>query len=257
VRRQLVAALALTGLLALAGASTAAAQTTPEWFECLKEKGVGTLEKGCAGEGGKGGYVAQPGTGTGTLTISGKGHVVLRGVPTLECAHFKITGQKQMPNLLTGVTLTFTLCHRAVNAKYHCEGQEEGGPKEKGVIESEPLAGEVGYISRTPVQLGLKLSNAAEPGGLILPRIYCIGPPAHYTLSGSFVGEIGGVVNEAGKRGRLHYVPGPYLGESSPLVDPPLEGEEAGGLTWGGAETGPHAAIEGEAKLVGEQMITG
>ena len=274
MRRILLIGLCLAALLATAalGAVGAAAEGTPEWYECIKVKGLGTYEKGCAKEGGKGGYVSRPGVGTGSFVIQGKGKAVLRsagGSATITCHHLVIRGQKQMPNLLTAVSLALTLCGPGATPRHaSCETQEEGGAKEKGIIEGEPLAGELGYISRSTLNVGIKLFSAAEPGGVLIPRVICAGTPHHRRWSGSFVGELGGAVNVANKKATLDYLPGPYLGEVepgfTPLVDPPLEGEAAGGLLEETQERLGHpfesptpVGLEALDKVTGEQMVRG
>lgn len=270
--RILLIGMCLAALVATAalGAVVAAAAGTPEWYECIKAKGVGTYEKGCAKEGGKGGYISRPGVGIGSFVIQGKGKAVLRvagGSATITCDHLVIRGDKEMPNRLTGVSLALTLCAPGSRSRgASCETQEEGGPKEKGIIEGEPLAGELGYISHSPPKVGLKLSSAAEPGGVLIPRVICTGIQHHRRWSGSFVGELGGAVDVANKKGTLDYLPGPYLGEVepglTPLVDPPLEGEAAGGLLEETQEKLGHpfesptpVGLEGIDKVTGEQMV--
>jgi hypothetical protein len=272
MRRILLIGTCLASLSATAALGAVAAQGagTPEWYECIKAKGVGTYEKGCAKEGGKGGYTARPGVGTGSFVIQSKGKVVLRaagGVATMTCAHLAIRATKVMPSLLTGVSLILTLCGPGTAPRgSSCETQEEGGPKEAGIVEAEPLAGELGYISRSPLHVGLKLSSAAEPGGVVIPRVICKGMPHHRRWSGSFVGELGGTVNLANKKATLDYLPGPYLGEVepgfTPLVDPPLEGEAAGGLLEESQEklgrpfeSPTPVGLEGIDKVTGEQMV--
>lgn len=71
--------------------------------------------------------------------------------------------------------------------------------------------------------MGLKLSPAAAPEAVVVPRIYCIGPAAHFRLSGWFVGEVENAVDVSSEKMTLSYVPGPYLGKSQPHVDPPLK----------------------------------
>jgi hypothetical protein len=268
MRRIAIVTACVAALLAMPalGAALAQAEGAPEWYECNKEKGVGTYEKGCSKEGGKGGYSANPGVGSGSFVVQGKGKATLRSPSssrTIVCAHFSIRGQKTMPNLLTGVTLTLTLCARGIDKKAHCESQEEGGPKEKGIIESNTLKGELGYISHSPLRVGLKLSSESEPGLVAIPRIYCLGLD-HQRFSGTFVGELGGAVNTSNKHATMSYLPGPYRGEVepgvTPLVDPPLEGESAGAFieeqevtgVWGSPLFG---AVEAAGKVTGTQMI--
>jgi len=272
MRRILLIGMCLAALLGTAalGAAVAGAEGTPEWYECIKAKGVGSFEKGCAKEGGKGGYISRPGVGTGSFVIQGKGKAVLRaagGSATITCAHLSIRGEKEMPNRLAGVSLALTLCGPGSKPRgASCETQEEGGPKEKGIIEGEPLAGELGYIMRSPLKIGLRLFSAAEPGGVVIPRVICTGTPHHRRWSGSFVGELGGAVNVANKKTTVDYLPGPYLGEVepgfTPLVDPPLEGEAAGGLLEETQEKLGHpfesptpVGLEAVDKVTGEQMV--
>jgi hypothetical protein len=221
----LVVLTALT--VAVASSASAAASATPEWFECVKQKG-GAYQKACGSEGGKGGYVARPGVGSGSFHASAAKVTIGGPRNPITCA-MSIEATKLAPNLLTSVTVTLKVCARAGHAKFHCEAQETKGPKET-TLESEPLQGELGYIGSSPLRVGLKLANVANPGGPIFPRIFCIGPTAHFRFSGgAVVGEIVGGVNSSSKA-TLGYVPGPYLGESEPEVNPPLEGEEAGTL---------------------------
>ena len=153
----------------VASSATASASGTPEWFECIKAKGVGTFEKGCAVEGGKGGYIAQPDPGGTKFRAHG---AVTLGA--MECSS-AVEGTEEPPNLLVGVRIQFGACHRKSNTKDHCEEQaEKEGPKEA-TFESEALSGELGYISHSPLRVGLKL-EPVEEGAAITPRLYCIGP---------------------------------------------------------------------------------
>jgi hypothetical protein len=253
----LVVLTALTG--ALAFSAPALAGGTPEWFECVKQKG-GSYEKGCAAEGGKGGYIARPGLGTGTFHAFAAKATIGGPRNAITCA-MSIEGTKVAPNLVTGVTITLKVCSRADDSKDHCEAQETKGPKET-TLESEPLQGELGYIGHSPLHVGLKLANVANPGGPIFTRIYCIGPTAHFIFSGgSVVGEIHGAVNASSAKSTLAYVPGDYLGEGEPEVNPPLEGEPAGTLVEE-IQTAKEVfgeplptSISGSLKIVGAQMI--
>jgi hypothetical protein len=101
------------------------------------------------------------------------------------------------------------------------------------LIESELLSGELGYISRSPLEIGVKLFNAAEPGGLLISDLTCAAD-FESRWRGSLVAELTGAVNVSSTKALLRYTLGPYLGEVTPgytpEVNPPLEGEAAGGL---------------------------
>jgi hypothetical protein len=232
----LLSVLALGLAAASLASATAMAAGTPEWFECVKNKTAGKLEKGCAKEGGKAGYEAKPGLG-GAAAFTAKGaSTVLRAVGGHEvtCASFAEEGERVMPNLLKNLTITFKSCF-ATGTTAKCYGQEEGETTKFKEVTSETLAGELGYVSHSPLKVGLKLVNQAEPGGLLIQKIYCGGSAVfHERWRGSLTGELRGAVNVSSNKATLAYVLGSYLGEVSPgytpLTDPPLEGEEAGGL---------------------------
>jgi hypothetical protein len=267
--RRLGMLVSLSALLVLAAAGGSAVAATPEWFECVKNKTSGKLEKGCAKEGGKGGYEAKPGLGGASAFVAKGAATVLKAVGGHEvtCASFAEEGERVLPDLLRNVTITFKSCFKTgTTAK--CYAEEEGEPGKSAVIESETLAGELGYISHSPLKVGIKLSNQGEPGGLLIAKIYC-GAAAnfHERWSGSLVGELRGAVDVSSKKATMDYVLGPYLGEVSPgytpETDPPLEGEEAGGLIeeskaspgklWG--EPLPGGFASGNLKIAGTLMV--
>jgi hypothetical protein len=260
-----VAALALLA----ASVASASAAGTPEWFECVKNKAAGKLEKGCSKEGGKGGYEAKPGLGGGAaFTAKGaSSSLETVGGHEVTCASVAEEGERVMPNLLRNLTITFKSCF-ATGTTAKCYGQEEGETTKYKEVTSETLAGELGYISRSPLKVGLKLVNQGEPGGLLIQKIYCGGGATfHERLRGSLTGEVKAAVNVSSNKASLAYVLGPHLGEVSPgytpLTDPPLEGEEAGGLIeesqaapgdpW--AEPLPGGFASGNLKIKGTLMV--
>lgn len=250
-------------------ASASALASGPSWYECAKVKG-GAYEKGCAKEGGKGGYVARAGLGSGggSLSAKGTGSTVLQAVDghTITCGNFAVEGEREMPDLLKDVTLTFKSCFKT-GTKNKCYGQEEEEKTKSTEIVSETLDGELGYISHSPLAVGVRLYNAAEPGGVIVQRIYCgAGGNFWVRLRGYMTGELRGAVNVSATKATVAYVLGAYLGEVSPgytpLTDPPLEGEAAGALVmeskaapgegWG--EPLP-AGVSGTLKVSGTLMV--
>lgn len=234
------ACIAMLGAIAAQVPTMAAAQT-PEWAECLKVKG-GAYEKGCSKEGGKGGYVLVPGISAGkSFEAKDKKAVSLKvvggkGVSTINCKSIKEEGERVMPNLLRNIKITLVEC----GSCFH----EESEAFNKKYIESETLSGELGYISHSPLKIGLKLQNQAAPGGEVFPKIRCSGGASLWT--GTLNGEATGDVNVSNKKADFGYVLGAYMGEPepgyTPLTDPPFEGEEAGLLR---AETKEGVCCEG------------
>ena len=80
----------------------AGASANPHWYECAKVTG-GKFEKGCATEGGKGGFELKEGIGK-AEPFKGKGksatlHTVIpgKGDIKIECASFKDSGRSPCP----------------------------------------------------------------------------------------------------------------------------------------------------------------
>jgi hypothetical protein len=234
------ACIATLGAIAVAIPALAGAQT-PEWAECPKVKG-GAYEKGCSKEGGKGGYVLVPGLSAGrTFEAKSKKAVSLKvvggkGVNTITCKSIKEEGERVMPDLLRNIKITLVEC----GGCYH----EEPEAFNKKYIESDTLSGELGYISHSPLKVGLKLQNQAVPGGEVFPKIRCSGGASLW--AGTLNGEATGDVAISNKKADFAYVLGAYMGEPepgyTPLTDPPFEGEEAGLLR---AETKEGVCCEG------------
>lgn len=226
-----LASLAVILVLASGGASAFAG--TPEWFECVKTKGA-KLEKGCGKEGGKGGYQSRPGLGGAAGFAANGSPTLLRTVNghDITCSSFKLEGERVMPNLLRNVTLSLKVCSPS-GTHSKCFASEEGERPKNALIESEPLEGELGYISRSSRKIGLKLFNQAEPGGPLINPMTCAAD-FESRWRGSLVAELTGAVNESSTKALLSYSLGPYLGEVSPgytpETNPPLEGEAPGGL---------------------------
>ena len=216
--------------LLLAVSSAASAETTPEWAECVKVKG-GPYEKGCGKEGGKGGYVLKSGIGAGghfeakdknglSFEVSEPG----KGTGTITCKSAKEDGERVMPNLLENVSITLVECSSAKGGS--CYHAEEAGFNPK-YIELEPLDGELGYISRSPLKVGVELYNRGERGGAIVPHVSC-----HTTYSQRWDGVLDGEVDVSGKKPAFSYALGSYMGEVepgyTPLTNQPFEDGEAG-----------------------------
>ncbi len=227
-RLELVVAFVVALVVVAVASGPAVAAASPEWAECVKVKG-GPYEKGCGSQGGKGGYELSPGvTGSGFFEAKAKGldlDVTEPGLGTgeISCKGAVEEGQRVMPNLLTHVRVTLQECTAPGSRCYH----EEEEPFKAKYIELEALEGELGYVSRSPLKVGLQLWNAADPGGSVVPQIEC-GTVYHQRWSGRFDGEL--VLSK--EKPVFRYVLGAYEGEVAPgytpLTNSPFEGEEAG-----------------------------
>jgi hypothetical protein len=248
--RVVVAAACLAvSLVASLGAGSAFAEK-PAWYECAKVKG-GPFEKGCEKEGGTGGWVVRPGIGKGN-TFKGTGgemswHLVIPGKGDIKttCASWKIAGGVAAPNKVTKVAFELKKC-KVLGAP--CK--TEGGPIE--TIESESLAGELGYMNKSHSAAGLSLYNEAAPGSGLMATFECE-TFAKERWSGAIIASITPFL-VMGKEKTLNYSVGAFLGEPkpgyTPLTNPPAfeEGAEPVGTQLtelNGPETGNEWAPEG------------
>ena len=220
MRRLGLAGLAISSLILVLVASSASSASSAS---------------GCAKAGGKGGYEARPGFGASSAFAANGSSTLLKtvGGHEITCSSFNLEGERVLPNLLRNVRLSLKVCSPTGTPHSRCFVNEEGERPKNPVIESEPLAGELGYISRSPLKIGVKLFNQAEPGGLLINNMTCAAD-FESQWRGSLVAELAGAVNMSSKKALLRYSLGPYLGEVSPgytpETNPPLEGEAAGGL---------------------------
>jgi hypothetical protein len=129
---------AVFALSAVAAASASAAE--PAFYECAKEAG-GKYEKGCAKEGGKGGYVLREGIGKNhTLKgKSGKAKLETPGVGAVECSSSKSTGTVTGPKNINKIVVEYKGC-TSNGKKCNSTGAKAG------TIKTNTLKGEIGYI---------------------------------------------------------------------------------------------------------------
>jgi hypothetical protein len=178
--------LALIAVIALAAVAAAAASATPLWYECAKVTG-GKFAKGCATEGGKGGYEVKPGIGKGK-PFKGKGgeaklHTAIPGkgdIP-VECLKFSDAGDLATPNLEVNVVAKFSGCKFA---GLPCQT----GTK-KGEIVTNVLAGEAGYLTKSPLKIGVSLFSEVSPGPGFEASFTCTGS-AKIRVHGGVIGTI-------------------------------------------------------------------
>jgi hypothetical protein len=225
--------LALVAMFAIAAIGAVSASANPQWYECKKEAG-GKLEKGCAKEGGKGGYVLVPGVGKGKA-FKGKGglavlHNVIpgKGDIKVECASFKDGGSVANSGgkgLEFKVNSTFSKC-KSLGAP--CSS---GAKKE--TISTETLAGNLGWLNKSKKEVGASLYNEAKPNSGYLAQFECTGL-AKVRVHGGVIGAQTGDVETFAKETSAVFSVNTYLGELapgySPLVNPPAFEEEAVGV---------------------------
>lgn len=171
MRRLVILGLGVLVALALAVASASA--TVPTWFACGKAVKNGKTftghytGKSCqaateVGTGGK--YELREGIGKGKEFKGKGGKTVLHvktwlGDATVECTSSKDSGTPALPNLETGVVLTYKGCKALGSKKCSTSGERPGE------IEIEGLKGELGLIEESPTQVvGVKLGSEAHPG---------------------------------------------------------------------------------------------
>jgi hypothetical protein len=266
MKRTRILGLALVAVFALAGLTAAGASASPHWFECKKVTGA-KLEKGCAKEGGKGGYELVEGIGKGKA-FKGKGGLAIlhnvipgKGDIKVECASFKDSGKIALPDVNFGVTAEFKGC-KSLGAP--C--QNEGGKKE--TIKTNVLSGKLGWLNKAGKVAGASLTNEATPNTGYLAEFECTGL-AKVRVFGAVIGEQTGDVETISKVTHAIYKVGEYLGEPKPeykpLVNPPafeegpvgflrteLNGPETGN-TWQ-PEGGLPSGQEGNAENKGEAL---
>jgi hypothetical protein len=185
------------------GAITAvgASATEPGWYGCVKTEG-GKFEKGCGAEGGKGGYSILPSIGKGKA-FKGKGglaklHTAIPGkgdIP-VECEKFKDVGNAALPNLQVKVTATFSKCKFA---GLPCQSGTKSGE-----IVTNSLAGELGYVSKSPLVIGASLYNETAPGSGLEAEFTCTGA-AKIRVHGGVIGTQEGDINTFSKTSTIDY----------------------------------------------------
>jgi hypothetical protein len=136
--------------------------------------------------------------------VPGKGDV------KVECSSFKVAGNIVAPRNETGVVAELKGC-KALAAP--CQN----GSTER--ITTNVLAGELGYISKPSVKVGIELTNEAAPGSGLLAEFQCTGL-AKMRVHGALIGEELGIVNHISKTSQVAYTVGPYLGTISPGYTP-------------------------------------
>jgi hypothetical protein len=221
-----VAAAALAGTL-VASASAA----VPTWYECAKAAQVGREYTGdfnnntCTSPNaeGKGEFVLREGVKRDRRIKSKSGPTVLHvqtwaGDTLVECKRSNFSGVPKLPNFEGGVELLFFQC---TSLGHECSS---AGARQRGEVRLHAMAGELGYLEESPVEVGLRLELESSPGG-VLVSFSCGSFEA--TLSGALIGAQEKDVNAISRPVQLAFTVAENLGEVeaeghkfAPLVNP-------------------------------------
>jgi hypothetical protein len=218
----LVAVFAFTAL-----AASAASAAEPAYFACVKTAGGKFSEKTCKtpGEGKTAKYELVQGNGKGKK-FSGKGGAAKLTTPKLssvvECSSFKDSGLINKAG--TGQEKVVSIFGKCTTAKKNCSS---AGAK-KGEIKTGSLQGVLGYISKSPLSVGVLLT--AEGGGA-LAEFDCEGLKVKTT--GGVIGALTGGINSFSKSstdtfsvdGANKQVPQSFEGGATHVLSTEINGE--------------------------------
>lgn len=222
MKRLRIMGLCSVAVFALVAAVAAnASATVPTWFQCAKAAKSGTTYighytgKSCGAAtkvetGGK--YELKEGIGKGKEFKGKGGKAVLHvktwlGDDTIECASSRDSGTPALPNLETGVVMTYKSCKALGSKRCTSSGAHAGEIKIAG------MKGELGYVQESPTEVvGLKLESEAHPGaGGEIVRFSCEG--LEVTMTGGLIGVQAKDVNVISKESETVDVAGEYIGE--------------------------------------------
>jgi hypothetical protein len=209
MKRMRILGLALVAVFALAAVAASGASAAPTFFECAKTAKNATTKKYeakytdklCSAESPtkEGKYELKEGIGKGKV-LKGKAGGVSRlhtfipgkGDIPVECAKAKDVAQPVLPNKITKAVTVFSKC-KAAGAP--CQN----GKKE--TITTAPLEGELGYISASPLKVGVKLK---PEGTTYFAEFECTGVAGVRTF-GEVIGEQSGDINTVSKESELSF----------------------------------------------------
>jgi len=144
-------------------------------------------------EGKKNRYDLVPGTGAKGKPFKGKGGVSALHIPggsvDVTCKTFKDEGTIATPTKLSKTVVEFKSCEMPAKKKCTSTGQKAG------TVKTNNLAGVLGYISKSPLKVGLALS--AESGS-VFAEFTCEGG-TEVVVTGAAIGEQKGDINTFNK----------------------------------------------------------
>jgi hypothetical protein len=213
-----VAAAVLVALAIAMLGGVSAASASPTWHYCAKTKPKNTgnyTSSTCDTKSapGEGPYEYYEGIGKGG-GFKGKGGsltVYIYGLGRMVCPSTTISGVPVAPNGVAKVELTLKKCKYGATP---CD--TEGGPLE--TIETEPLSGQLGWLSKSSNVAGLSLTSESSPGTGFIANFDCLGL-AEFRWTGAFIAVIG-PTKKVTKETELDYSVAEYFtGEA--LTNPP------------------------------------
>lgn len=191
----------LAAFLVAAVAVSSASAALPEYKVCAKATKVGKeytgkySDKACTTTTTGGKYELVSGTGKkpGFKAKSGPSKLETPGVGTTECKSSKSTGEFSGSKEVKKVITEFKTC-TSLGKKCQSTGAKAG------TIITDASSGTLGYISKTPLKVGVVLSPET---GTYLAQFECEG--AQIRSLGSLVGEVKGNVNTISKSFSLSF----------------------------------------------------
>jgi hypothetical protein len=215
------------GVLVVCGSAAAvsAASSTPRWFYCGKAvpKNTGAFaDKACSvpsSPTGTGKHELLEGIGKGEgIKLKGAGLEEITEIPPgvsqelaqgeepekvkMTCRAMRGTGRPVTPGGVADAVLTFSKC-KILGAP--CQSGAA-----KGVITTEPLAGQLGFLEGSHV--GIDLTNEAEPSVGPIARYTCT-EVAEFTVLGSVIAQQSGDTEVVSRELSWRWTIGPNLGE--------------------------------------------
>ncbi|HTU78730.1 MAG TPA: hypothetical protein VMF09_08230 [Solirubrobacteraceae bacterium] len=241
-----VAALACSAALA----ASASATEVPTWFECAKAPKIDMKYTGdynnklCRSFNarGRGKFVLREGVGRDRRYKGKSGPAVFNvqtwlGDATVTCAKSQDSITPKLPNEVISVEVVFKECETggSLPAKKCSSALQMPGE-----IRLHAMRGTVGYISESPLTVGIKLGLESEPGGTVA-EFACEG--LEVTVAGELVAVQEKDINAVSREPETVFTAAEYLGEVeyeghrfSPLVN------------WLGFEDELEAIDKGEAQ---------
>jgi hypothetical protein len=198
MRRIKVMGLCLVAVAALASVAVSSASAAPELYECAKAAKVGKTytgnynNKSCSEPNSKneGKYQLQPGIGK-AKAFKGSGKVATLHTPAIggevACKTNKSSGKNSSTTHQSGVIAEFKTC-TSLGKKCTSAGEKAG------TIKTNPLEGSFGYISKSPLKVGVELVGE---GGKDSADFTCEGLVIE--TKGAVIGEITGNINTFNK----------------------------------------------------------
>jgi hypothetical protein len=202
-RRELWSLTLILSLAVAVGWAASAQAEGPTWYECAKQVG-GKYENGCATESATGKFEKIPGVDKGKAFKGKTGEIIIHmtlpgkgDFPTVCEGPTKTEGVPTAPNGVSHVVIKFTGCRQFGDLR--CQSGTKSGE-----IVSESLVGALGYVSKSPLEVGLELTSEAEPGVGLAAEFVCTGVAVE-RWKGRVIGTQSGDIDAIAKPFTLTY----------------------------------------------------